>query len=49
MSVSRVRYFTPSEVAVHNTSSDCWVSFLGDVYDLTPLCEEHSGMISEDC
>jgi len=49
MSVSRVRYFTPSEVAVHNTSSDCWVSFLGNVYDLTPLCEEHSGTMIGDC
>ena len=43
--MSRARYYTPSEVAAHNTSSDCWVSFLGKVYNLTPLCEEHSGII----
>ncbi|XP_065889385.1 cytochrome b5 domain-containing protein 1-like [Dysidea avara] len=43
--MSRAKYFTPSEVAVHNTSSDCWVSFLGNVYDLTPLCEEYSGNV----
>eukprot|EP01047_Picozoa_sp_COSAG01_P127862 COSAG01_NODE_57158_length_314_cov_0.706977_1_plen_24_part_10 len=22
-------YYTPAEVAVHNTHTDCWVSFLG--------------------
>lgn len=46
--MSRARYYTPSEVAAHNTSSDCWVSFLGKVYNLTPLCEEHAG-ITEQC
>lgn len=44
--MSRARYYTPSEVAAHNTSSDCWVSLLGKVYDLTPLCEEHTGSIT---
>mmetsp|Transcript_46802 Transcript_46802/g.117264 ORF Transcript_46802/g.117264 Transcript_46802/m.117264 type:complete len:237 (+) Transcript_46802:80-790(+) len=37
-------HFTPSEVAAHNSSQDdCWVSFLGRVYDLTPLLIEHAG------
>ena len=31
------RYYTPYEVAQHNTPDDCWVSFLGSVYDLTRL------------
>ena len=31
------RYYTPYEVATHNCMEDCWVSFLGGVYDLTPL------------
>ncbi|CAL7950757.1 unnamed protein product [Xylocopa violacea] len=37
--VSRtVEYFLPEEVAVHNARFDCWVSYLGGVYDLTDLC-----------
>ncbi|XP_065842323.1 cytochrome b5 domain-containing protein 1-like isoform X2 [Oscarella lobularis] len=39
----RPRYFTPTEVSVHNVANDIWVSFLGKVYDLTPLCEKHKG------
>lgn len=41
--MSRPKYFTPSEVAAHNTSSDCWVSFLGVVYNITSLCEQYAG------
>ena len=41
---SRPRYYTPNEVSTHNTASDIWVSFLGHVYDLTKLAEEHSGL-----
>ena len=43
--MSRTRYFTPSEVAVHNAPEDCWLSYLGHVYDLTPLCSEHAGSV----
>ncbi len=39
----RPRFFTPNEVSSHNTASDIWVSFLGYVYDLSQLVEEHSG------
>lgn len=39
----RPRFFTPNEVSSHNTASDIWVSFLGHVYDLSKLVEEHSG------
>lgn len=39
-----LRYYTPTEVAAHNVSSDCWVSYLGKVYDLTPLCQDYSGV-----
>lgn len=35
------RYFTPAEVAEHNLPEDLWVSYLGSVYDLTPLAQEH--------
>jgi cytochrome b involved in lipid metabolism len=31
------RFYTPSEVAHHQTSNDCWVSFFNDVYDLSKL------------
>ena len=41
----RPRYFTPSEVAAHNTPDDCWVSYLGRVRDLTPLCAEQAGSV----
>ncbi|XP_063975342.1 malate dehydrogenase-like isoform X2 [Diachasmimorpha longicaudata] len=33
------RYYLPTEVAVHNTPDDCWVSYLYGVYDLTELCK----------
>lgn len=31
------RYFTPYEVAQHNSPTDCWVSVFNTVYDLTSL------------
>ncbi|XP_068699599.1 cytochrome b5 domain-containing protein 1-like [Montipora capricornis] len=39
----RPKYYTPNEVSIHNTLKDLWVSFLGRVYDLTPLCEKNAG------
>mmetsp|Transcript_41562 Transcript_41562/g.131015 ORF Transcript_41562/g.131015 Transcript_41562/m.131015 type:complete len:109 (-) Transcript_41562:339-665(-) len=39
-------YFTPNEVASHNSSqNDCWVSFLGRVYNLTDLILENKGAL----
>jgi cytochrome b involved in lipid metabolism len=38
-----VKYFTASEVAAHNSADDIWVSFLGGVYDITPLAQKHTG------
>ena len=35
------RFYTPKEVAAHNTAGDCWVSFFGQVFDLTKLINEH--------
>ena len=35
------RFYLPSEVAKHNTSDDCWVSFFNVVYDLTQLIQEN--------
>eukprot|EP00439_Symbiodinium_sp_Y106_P050358 s1466_g6.t1 len=31
----------------HNTSHDCWVSFFGKVYDLTPLLKEYDGPLAQ--
>lgn len=39
----RPKYFTPKEVSLHNTLGDIWVSYLGKVYNLTPLEEEYKG------
>lgn len=41
--MGRPKYFTPAEVAAHNTADDLWVSFLGKVCDLTPLMSRHKG------
>ena len=35
--VARRRYYTPFEVSEHNAPQDCWVSILGEVFDITPL------------
>ncbi|EAY19060.1 Cytochrome b5-like Heme/Steroid binding domain containing protein [Trichomonas vaginalis G3] len=35
------KWILPSEVALHNTSTDCWVSFLGKVWDLTKLIADN--------
>eukprot|EP00996_Jenningsia_fusiforme_P002606 NODE_3431_length_978_cov_50.824543_g3153_i0.p1 GENE.NODE_3431_length_978_cov_50.824543_g3153_i0~~NODE_3431_length_978_cov_50.824543_g3153_i0.p1 ORF type:complete len:212 (-),score=41.72 NODE_3431_length_978_cov_50.824543_g3153_i0:219-854(-) len=40
------RFYTPSEVAQHNTEDDCWVSALGKVLDLTPLIQQHRGTLT---
>ena len=44
-SPARNRYFTANEVCLHNTADDLWVSFLGKVFDLTPLCEKYKGKL----
>lgn len=35
------KFFTPQQVELHNSPDDCWVSFLGLVYNLTPLIEHN--------
>ncbi|KAJ3015373.1 Cytochrome b5 domain-containing protein 1 [Thoreauomyces humboldtii] len=37
------RYFTPAEVELHNAADDCWLSWLGYVYDLCPLVDSKRG------
>ena len=36
----RKRYITPREVSMHNRPDDCWVSFLGRVYDITAVIKK---------
>ena len=35
------RYYLPSEVAIHNSTDDCWVSLFNQVFDLTKLIAEN--------
>lgn len=39
-------YIAPFEVVIHNKPNDCWVSFLGKVYNITPLIKQYQG---ENC
>lgn len=36
-------YYTANEVAEHNAPNDCWLSWLGHVYDLTDLAKKYEG------
>ncbi|KAI9220628.1 hypothetical protein BC828DRAFT_415521 [Blastocladiella britannica] len=36
-------YYTPTEVALHDKKDDLWVSWLGSVYNLTPLIAQYYG------
>ncbi|OHT17137.1 Cytochrome b5-like Heme/Steroid binding domain containing protein [Tritrichomonas foetus] len=40
--MNTTRWILPSEVLAHNTSQDCWVSFLDHVWDLTTLVKDHA-------
>lgn len=40
------RYYTPYEVAQHNEPNDCWVSFLGGVYDISGVIMSNPGVLS---
>ena len=35
------RFYTPKDVIAHNNSTDCWVSFFHEVFDLTKLIQEN--------
>lgn len=40
------RFYTSADIVKHNSDHDCWVSFFGRVYDLTPLLAEYSGPLA---
>ncbi|XP_069502386.1 cytochrome b5 domain-containing protein 1 [Ambystoma mexicanum] len=42
---ARPRFFTPREVSTHTTPKDLWVSYLGKVYDLSPLIAKYAGNV----
>lgn len=35
--------FSLSQVAVHNSASDCWLAIHGKVYNVTPMVSGHPG------
>lgn len=37
------KYYTPNEVSLHNSMDDLWISWLGNVYNLTALASEFRG------
>jgi len=41
------RYYTQTEVSMHNCAEDCWVSIFHKVYDLTKLIEENRGPMTQ--
>ena len=43
----RRRYYTPDEVAQHNSGKDCWVSIFGRVFDLTDLIAKNRGPLTQ--
>eukprot|EP00300_Choanocystis_sp_HF-7_P011528 c17500_g1_i1.p1 GENE.c17500_g1_i1~~c17500_g1_i1.p1 ORF type:complete len:219 (+),score=48.34 c17500_g1_i1:67-723(+) len=43
LSSARRRFYTKTEVAMHNCAEDCWLSWLGAVYDLTALVGQYEG------
>ncbi|KAI0071275.1 oxidoreductase [Panus rudis PR-1116 ss-1] len=43
MSKQRVRIYTEEDVLEHNTSSSCWISRNGRVYDVTSFLADHPG------
>ena len=41
------RYYLPSEVASHNTPTDCWLSFFNQVYDMSKVIQDNYGALVE--
>jgi len=43
---TKARYYTPQDVAKHNSGHDCWVSYFGQVFDLTNLLARYQGPLA---
>lgn len=37
---------TAAQLATHNTKTDCWIAYKGEVYDLTAFLPRHPGGVS---
>ena len=46
--VGRSDYYTAKEVSMHNKPGDMWVSFLGNVYDLTSMVSKQERELEFD-
>lgn len=44
---SRRRYYTPGDVAAHNSATDCLVSIFHRVFDLTDLIRDNQGPLAQ--
>ncbi|XP_064955909.1 uncharacterized protein LOC135607775 [Musa acuminata AAA Group] len=38
-----LKKYSPSEISLHASKKDCWVSIHGKVYDVTTFLEDHPG------
>ncbi|WOL14307.1 cytochrome b5-like [Canna indica] len=38
-----LKSYSPSEISLHTTKKDCWLSIHGKVYDVTNFLEDHPG------
>jgi hypothetical protein len=43
------RFYTPEEIALHQTADDCWVSFFSGVYDLSKLLADNQATQGDLC
>lgn len=43
MTTKKLAYYTPDQINLHNAPEDCWLSWLGCVYDLTDVVKANSG------
>lgn len=39
----RIRIFTAEDVATHKSTTSCWITRHGKVYDVTPFVHDHPG------
>ena len=40
---SRVRIFSAEDLDHHKEAKDCWISYKGNVYDVTQFLDDHPG------
>jgi Cytochrome b5-like Heme/Steroid binding domain len=40
------KYYTRQEISLHNTTADCWLSWLGSVYDISNLIDHDDPLLN---